>query len=72
VVITDRGEAVAELAPPGGRAPASSYPPALQALARRGLATLGQPNRSNLYPKRPAALAPGRAARLLAQERGDR
>ena len=72
VLITDRGEVVAELGPPGHSASSSSHPPGLQALARRGLASLGEPNAANVYERLPPALKPGRAAALLAAERGDR
>jgi antitoxin (DNA-binding transcriptional repressor) of toxin-antitoxin stability system len=72
VLVTDRGEVVAELGPPGQKAMPSLHPPALQALARRGQATLGQANSGRAYPPHRRALKPGRAAALLAAERGDR
>lgn len=72
VLVTDRGEVVAELVPPGHAGAASPHPPGLHALARRGLATLGQPNGGRAYRKFKHVLAPGRAAALLAAERGDR
>ena len=72
VLVTDRGEVVAEIGPPGHQAAAvSQHPLALQALARRGLATLGRPN-AHAYPRLRRALKPGRAAALLAAERADR
>jgi antitoxin (DNA-binding transcriptional repressor) of toxin-antitoxin stability system len=73
VLVTDRGEVVAELGPPGqgGREP--DVPAALLALARRGLATLGAPGDSTVYPalqrrKRRKVTA----AQLLDEERGSR
>lgn len=73
VLVTDRGEVVAEIGPPGHHtASAAQHPPGLQALARRGLATLGQPNDGHAYRRLKRALKPGRAAALLAAERGDR
>ena len=72
VLVTDRGEVVAELGPPGQRAAATHHPPGLQALAHRGLATLGLPNDRRIYREFRRALEPGRAAALLAAERGDR
>lgn len=72
VLVTDRGEVVAELGPPGSRAASADVPPGLQALARRGLATLGRPNDRRAYRRLRPALEPGRAAALLAAERGDR
>lgn len=72
VLVTDRGEVVAQIGPPGQLSVASDYPPGLHALARRGLATLGQPNTPRAYgPLRPV-LQPGRAAALLDSERGTR
>ena len=72
VLVTDRGEVVAELGPPGHRAASSHHPPGLESLARRGLATLGQPNDGHAYRRLRRVLTPGRAATLLAAERGDR
>jgi antitoxin (DNA-binding transcriptional repressor) of toxin-antitoxin stability system len=71
VLVTDRGEVVAELGPPGQHQAVSDVPPGLQALARRGLATLGRPNNRRIYRRLGSALEPGRAAALLAAERGD-
>jgi len=73
VLVTDRGEVVAELAPPGqgGREP--DVPAALLLLAKRGLATLGAPTDPRVYPalprRRPRKLT---AAQLLDDERGSR
>jgi prevent-host-death family protein len=43
VLVTDRGEVVAELAPPGHAGQAPDVPAALLVLARRGLVTLATP-----------------------------
>ena len=72
VMVTDRGEVVAEIVPPGLRAEAWDVPPGVQALVRKGLATPGRPNGPHAYRRLSPALAPGRAAALLATERGDR
>ncbi len=72
LLVTDRGEVVAELGPPGHHTAASDVLPGLQALARRGLATLGRPNDRRVYRRLRPALSGGRAAELLAAERGDR
>ncbi len=64
VLVTDRGEVVAELLPPGARVDESSIPSALVALAKRGQGTLGASHKADLYPKlarlvkRRRALAP--------------
>lgn len=70
VLVTDRGEVVAELSPPGQATVEDTVPSALVALARRGQMTLGAPNSSALYPALPRLLPPHRAARLLDEERG--
>jgi len=70
VLVTDRGEVVAELGPPGHGAAGSDVPAGLQTLARRGLARLGSANDRRAYRDLRPALAPGRAAELLEEERG--
>ncbi len=72
VLITDRGDVVAELRPPGAPAARSDIPPGLLELARRGLLTLGGPNHPGLYPRMPGLLPPGTAQQLLDEERGER
>lgn len=73
VLVTDRGEVVAEIGPPGHGAPDASVPPGLAALARRGLVTLGSQGGVEAYPRLPRR---GRrrhhAAQLLDEERGER
>jgi antitoxin (DNA-binding transcriptional repressor) of toxin-antitoxin stability system len=73
VLVTDRGEVVAELSPPGqgGREP--DVPAALLGLARRGLATLGAPGEPAVYPALPRRRRRRlTAAQLLNDERGSR
>ncbi len=72
VLVTDRGEVVAELSAPGQGQVDSSVAPALQALAKRGLATLGAPAAAGLYPALPLARRQRRhsVAQLLDEERG--
>lgn len=72
VLVTDRGEVVAELSPPGHLATDTSVPPGLVALAKRGLVTLGIRSDANLYPPLPRATKRYRAAELLDEERGPR
>jgi prevent-host-death family protein len=73
VLVTDRGEVVAELTPPGQAPVGLSVPPGLLALAKRGLATLGAPGDANLYPALPRTRRRKRtAAQLLDDERGAR
>jgi len=71
VLVTDRGEVVAELQPPGHGQSDTSVPPGLLALAKRGTATLGSPgsprrgggsladavNRAGGWGSRPSAIS---------------
>jgi len=72
VVVTDRGEVVAELVPPGQGGEGRGSPSALAALARRGQLRLGAPNDATLYPKLPPLFKRRRAIELLDEERGTR
>jgi len=72
VLVTDRGAVVAELGPPGRAAMSGAVPAGLVELATRGLVTIGAPNDAAVYPTLPPALAPGRLAGLLDEERGPR
>lgn len=70
LLVTDRGEVVAELSPPGHSDAGASIPPGLAALARRGLVTLAS-RRDLTYPALPPVLRRSSAAQLLDEERGD-
>ncbi len=74
ILVTDRGEVVAELTPPGLASNDIAVPPGLLALARRGLVTLGTHGES--VPRHPALPRTRRrkrsAAQLLDEERGSR
>src|ERR1700720_180834 len=72
VLVTDRGEVVAELLSPGRGVDERGVPLGLVAVARRGELTLGASNDASLYPKLPALLKPHRASELLDEERGAR
>lgn len=73
VVITDRGQVVAEINPPGTSSLPASVPPGLAALARRHLVTLGARTPGYQYPElRPKRRRRVTAAQLLDEERGDR
>ncbi|GAC1504320.1 MAG: hypothetical protein NVS1B6_12280 [Steroidobacteraceae bacterium] len=73
VLVTDRGQVVAEISPPGKSPADSSVPTGLRELARRGLATLGPQGNASLYPALPRSKRGRRtAARILDEERGGR
>ena len=72
ILVTDRGEVVAELRGPlPGAAPADPHP-GLAELARQGRLRPGSVNEPDLYPALPRRTAEGTAARLLDEERGER
>ncbi|MBI1895184.1 MAG: type II toxin-antitoxin system prevent-host-death family antitoxin [Acidobacteria bacterium] len=71
VLVTDRGEIVAELTPPGHGSADASVPAGLVALAKRGLVRLGTPGDASVYPAlRRTRRRKHAAARLLDEERG--
>ena len=72
VLVTDRGEVVAELVPPGPATAGSGVPSGLVALAKNGRLTLGAENDAAVYPKLSRLLKRHRAAELLDAERGVR
>lgn len=70
ILVTDRGEVVAELRRPGP--PADVAYPALVEALRSGRARLGSTNRPDLYPALDPALPAGAAQRLLDDDRDGR
>lgn len=72
VLVTDRGEVVAELVPPGQVMDGHGVPSGLVALARIGRLTIGAENDRAGYPRLSRLLKPGRSAELLDEERGAR
>jgi len=74
IMVTDRGEAVAELRAPetAGNELLQKYP-VLAEMARKGLVRLPRkPNGPGAYPLLPSVTPPGTAAKLLDEIRGDR
>jgi|ERR1700691_5466951 antitoxin (DNA-binding transcriptional repressor) of toxin-antitoxin stability system len=73
VLVTDRGEVVAEFSPPTRGATDTSLPAGLLTLAKRGLVTLGASREDNAYQQLPRSRRGQRtAAQLLDEERGSR
>ncbi len=74
VLVTDRGQVVAELGPPGASSVDPGIPPGLLSLARIGLLDLAAPSEGKkLYPEiRRTKRRQRTAAELLNEERGDR
>ncbi len=71
ILVTDRGEVVAELRQPLS-SPEAPACPELVRRARSGKVRLGGPNRAELYPRMPRLLPSGTALRLLDEERAER
>lgn len=71
VLVTHRGEMVAEIRPPGTPAEDDPYP-LLSAAARQGKVRIGAPNEPDLYPKFEKVTPDGLAQELLDWSRGER
>lgn len=71
VLVTDRGEVVAELRQPS-KSHMDAPHPGLMNLVRQGKARVGAPNLPSLHPRLPALLSKGELARLIAEERAER
>ncbi len=72
VVITDRGEAIAEICPLGYSPLPKDLPTGLVEMFKKGRLSLGAPNDEAAYPVLPPALAGHDSIRLLDEERCDR
>ena len=72
VMVTDRGEVVAELRSPGQVPPGTKVDPAVGKLVNRGLLILGAPNAARVYPSQSPLLRSTTSAKLLRAERGTR
>lgn len=72
VLVTDRGEVVAELRPPARVPPDTRIEAGFAALAKEGLLSLGVPNESKAYPALPGLLSSTTLKALLDAERGPR
>ena len=70
ILVTDRGQVVAELRRPC-RAEREVAHPRLLALASQGHARVGAPNSAELYPPLDRVLPDGSAAALLERERDE-
>jgi len=71
VLVTERGEVIAELHQPTLRRTRSPGA-GIEELARRGRARIGLPNDPSMYPRLERVLPRGAAARLLDAERAER
>jgi antitoxin (DNA-binding transcriptional repressor) of toxin-antitoxin stability system len=71
ILVTDRGQVVAELRPPTPPEARRALHPGIAALARRGLLTPATPGTPARYARLPALMPAGSALRLLAAERGE-
>jgi antitoxin (DNA-binding transcriptional repressor) of toxin-antitoxin stability system len=71
ILVTDRGEVVAELRRPGRYQEETPYP-ALNELIRKGVVRPGLPNDPSLYRRLGRLLSHEEVMRLLDEERGER
>ena len=72
VVVTDRGQAVAELRSADSVPRGTKVDPSVARLVNRGLVILGAPNTERVYPSLPRLLRSTSSAKLLEAERGTR
>lgn len=72
VLVTDRGQVIAELGPPGEGLDQDQIPPKLREMIRQGLATRAAPRGDYRYPTLPRLAPDGTAERLIDEGRGDR
>jgi antitoxin (DNA-binding transcriptional repressor) of toxin-antitoxin stability system len=73
VLVTKRGEVVAELRQPSKVSSRTDLPAGVLELARRGLATLPEPRPpGKVYPLLPRVAEDGTALRLLDEDRGSK
>ena len=71
ILVTDRGQVVAELRQPSRHAQSTPYPE-LETAARQGKARRGAPNHPDLYPRFTPVMTHGETMALLDAEREDR
>jgi prevent-host-death family protein len=72
VLITDRGQVIAELRPPSPYPVQGGLGPALASLVRERMVEVGLPNEVDAYPAQPRRAPDGTAARVLAELRDER
>ncbi len=71
VLITDRGQVIAELRQPTADTDSGALPPALALLVREHV-TVGLPNAPEAYPIQPRRVPEGTARSLIDELRGER
>lgn len=73
ILVTDRGQVVAELRPPQIYVEAEGVlPPGLAGMVRERTLQVGLPNVADAYPIQPARAVDGTATRLIDELRGER
>ncbi len=72
VVVTDRGQVVAELRAPSQVVPGTKVDTAVARLVNRGLLILGARNTARVYPSLSRVLRSTTSTKLLEAERGNR
>jgi antitoxin (DNA-binding transcriptional repressor) of toxin-antitoxin stability system len=72
VMVTDRGQVVAEIRSPSQVSPGTKVDPGVARLANRGLLILGARNTVRVYPSLSRLLRSTTSSKLLEDERGSR
>lgn len=72
IMVTDRGQVVAEIRSPGQGSPGTKVDPGVARLANRGLLILGARNTERVYPSLSRLLRSTTSSKLLDDERGSR
>ena len=71
VLVTDRGQVIAEIRRPGSGPGTEAWPPGLAAMVREGAARPPRPSSRDAYPPQPRRVPDGTAGRLLEELRGE-
>lgn len=72
ILITDRGQVIAELRQPSGYSDQGGLAPALASMVRERTIEVGLPNNAEAYPAQPQRVPDGTAARVLGELRDER
>jgi antitoxin (DNA-binding transcriptional repressor) of toxin-antitoxin stability system len=72
ILITDRGQVIAELRQPTAYSDQGDLAPALASMVRERTLEVGLPNRAEAYPAQPRRVPDGTAGRVLGELRDER
>lgn len=72
ILITDRGQVIAELRQPSAYSDQGGLAPALASMVRERTIEVGLPNNAEAYPAQPRRVPDGTAVRVLGELRDER